>query len=713
MRKKLLMKSLLVAAALCVGGNAWADSKVTFYSNDFSAANSLDLISVSATANQTLELGTEDGRGNYVRQTTEDRGRDMYMNLTSLLSESFADYTDYVVEFDAAFKSGATNRTTGNKLYLPSTGSSNIFYMATPSEQVANGDLVFTVTGAGEGKEITLKALTWYHFKFEITASKVTYTVTLASNGSAVTNGNGTLAITDSRIKQIYFGTARNTGQSRLDNVDIYTMVAGDVANDPIVTETAVQNENRQYTITFGEGETLHYTLPGGTEQTTTESPLVVTVTAAGTLSAYTTKGTATSATVSKEVTHGAITLNNPTYSLSSIGDGFAKTYTINVNNSSVELQPTASMSYVFTPAGGSAEEAVAIVNGGKISATAEGTYVITATADGYTSSKLTINNNQAYTKTQTYDFAALTVADLDLTTPKWTGPATTNYQTGSSSTLFSADGYTVVSEYASNSAIEGVNLNSATVLMIGRGLHPNGSSGGFTVANANSDDYVLWSYYDYGNVVEAVYNYNTAFKGNGNHWRYLVTKVEVYSPSKSVDITSAGWATLYTDKALDFSGVEGLTAYTASLSGSTVTLTAVDNVPANTGVVLKGDAKTYSIPAIASSTTDKGDLEGSTTDVDVTADAENVYYVLAKSGDADARFAKVSTGSIAAGKAYLKVAKTAAREFFAIGGDDVTAIESVKAQQMNGEVYNLNGQRIVAPQKGLYIVNGKKVVLK
>ena len=177
--------------------------------------------------------------------------------------------------------------------------------------------------------------------------------------------------------------------------------------------------------------------------------------------------------------------------------------------------------------------------------------------------------------------------------------------------------------------------------------------------------------------------------------------------------ITSAGWATLYTPYALDFSGVEGLTAYTASLSGSTVTLTAVDNVPANTGVVLKGDAKTYDIPAIASSTTDKGDLLGSTTDVDVTADEENVYYVLAKTGDEDARFAKVSSGSIAAGKAYLKVAKAAAREFFAIGGDDVTAIESVKAQQLNGEVYNLNGQRVSQPKKGLYIVNGKKVVIK
>jgi len=207
--------------------------------------------------------------------------------------------------------------------------------------------------------------------------------------------------------------------------------------------------------------------------------------------------------------------------------------------------------------------------------------------------------------------------------------------------------------------------------------------------------------------------NYSIAINNNTDYTSNLeMDYVYVAKKNISAEITSAGWATIYTPYALNFAGT-GLTAYTASLSGSTVTLTAVDNVPANTGVVLKGAAKTYEIPVIASSETAKGDLLGSTTDVDVSTDDANVYYVLAKNGDADARFAKVSDGSIAAGKAYLKVAKAGAREFFAISGDDVTAIESVKAQQMNGEVYNLNGQRVAAPQKGLYIVNGKKVVLK
>lgn len=177
--------------------------------------------------------------------------------------------------------------------------------------------------------------------------------------------------------------------------------------------------------------------------------------------------------------------------------------------------------------------------------------------------------------------------------------------------------------------------------------------------------------------------------------------------------ITDAGWATLYTNCPLDFSGVEGLTAYTATLDGSTVTLTEVADVPANTGVVLKGAANTYEIPAIASSETAKGSLEGSATAINVEEDALYVYYVLAKNGDEDARFAKVTTGTIAAGKAFLKVAKNGARESYSIGGVAPTAIESIQALQENGELFNLNGQRVAAPQKGLYIVNGKKVIMK
>ena len=44
---------------------------------------------------------------------------------------------------------------------------------------------------------------------------------------------------------------------------------------------------------------------------------------------------------------------------------------------------------------------------------------------------------------------------------------------------------------------------------------------------------------------------------------------------------------------------------------------------------------------------------------------------------------------------------------------DVVTAISSVKADTDNGAVYNLRGQRVNNPTKGLYIINGKKVIIK
>lgn len=183
-----------------------------------------------------------------------------------------------------------------------------------------------------------------------------------------------------------------------------------------------------------------------------------------------------------------------------------------------------------------------------------------------------------------------------------------------------------------------------------------------------------------------------------------------------SATITDAGWATLYTDKALDFSGVEGLTAYTATCENSTVTLTEVQNVPANTGVVLKGAANTYNIPVIASSTTDKGHLLGSTTD----ATAYNAYdgYTLYMLNivNGKAQFVPVTSDEIAAGKAFLKISSgnsSLVRSLNVVFGEDATGINAVNAQQATKEYYNLRGQRVAAPQKGLYIVNGKKVVVK
>lgn len=179
-----------------------------------------------------------------------------------------------------------------------------------------------------------------------------------------------------------------------------------------------------------------------------------------------------------------------------------------------------------------------------------------------------------------------------------------------------------------------------------------------------------------------------------------------------SATVGADKWATYVASYALDFSGVSGLTAYTATTDGSTVTLTPVDDVQAGTAVVLKANAAdTYSIPVIATSTTAKGDLTSGAV-ADVTADTEHVYYGLAMIGG-KAKFAKITSGAIADGKAYFKLDATSpAREILDIDGE-TTGIENVKAAAENSVIYNLQGVRVAQPTKGLYIMDGKKMVIK
>lgn len=71
--------------------------------------------------------------------------------------------------------------------------------------------------------------------------------------------------------------------------------------------------------------------------------------------------------------------------------------------------------------------------------------------------------------------------------------------------------------------------------------------------------------------------------------------------------------------------------------------------------------------------------------------------------------------GTIPANKAYLLASDVPAtsRDLDLNIGDDVTGIKNVKVGTEDNIYYDLSGRRVLYPTKGLYIVNGKKVVLK
>jgi len=73
------------------------------------------------------------------------------------------------------------------------------------------------------------------------------------------------------------------------------------------------------------------------------------------------------------------------------------------------------------------------------------------------------------------------------------------------------------------------------------------------------------------------------------------------------------------------------------------------------------------------------------------------------------------SGGNLKAFRAYIEDTTSSARELSLDFGENITGIDATLLNQdvMNHEFYNLAGQRVAKPGKGLYVVNGKKVVIK
>lgn len=206
----------------------------------------------------------------------------------------------------------------------------------------------------------------------------------------------------------------------------------------------------------------------------------------------------------------------------------------------------------------------------------------------------------------------------------------------------------------------------------------------------------------------------SVVFTGKDGTNRFAGLKVYLNVSSVPVSISAAGLATFAYDVALDFTSVENLEAYIATTDGSTIALAKKNIIPANTGVLLRAlnDATDFNVPVTTAAADDvTGNLFVRGTGAAVESGTGPYNYVLAKHGS-DIGFYKANGIVVAANKAYLQTTVAAARIDIDFDGD-VTAIETVKAEKANNEYYNLAGQRVAQPTKGLYIVNGKKYVIK
>lgn len=180
-------------------------------------------------------------------------------------------------------------------------------------------------------------------------------------------------------------------------------------------------------------------------------------------------------------------------------------------------------------------------------------------------------------------------------------------------------------------------------------------------------------------------------------------------------------WKTFTSAYNLDFSGVEGLTAYTAKYNeaNDAVALTPVKKVAAHTGLILKGEAgKTYTLPILAS---DEAGLEAVTDNQLV----DCVDAVWSSSRDKDyflsnGKFVKSkNAGWALPGKSFLYISSGRVNKsespLRVYVDNTATAINGITNNSVvkDEAYYNLQGVKVQRPQHGVFIHNGKKVVLK
>ena len=210
---------------------------------------------------------------------------------------------------------------------------------------------------------------------------------------------------------------------------------------------------------------------------------------------------------------------------------------------------------------------------------------------------------------------------------------------------------------------------------------------------------------------------------GLGNYQGTLTTTFEIVREIILSFSEKNSWATYCATE--DLIVPDGLSAYVVtSINGSTVQVEELGFIPEGQGVLLNCEEPAYASDGFfaaayngAHSELPNNYLEGITTATSVktlAAEGKSIYVLY------NDEFVKTNSGTIPANRSYLPVGMDVnanARLSISFADDDeITAIERIaNSQQLkaNGQYYDLQGRKVAQPAKGLYIVNGRKVVVK
>ena len=200
---------------------------------------------------------------------------------------------------------------------------------------------------------------------------------------------------------------------------------------------------------------------------------------------------------------------------------------------------------------------------------------------------------------------------------------------------------------------------------------------------------------------------------------RFRLVKIAELDPASITIKAGRQYTAFSSDRALDFTNSELKAQIVISATGTTQDVT---KVPANTGIIVglaepATEATTITVPVCADETDDvTGNLlvaVVSGTEI-MQATQDYIHYVFGKKNGKEAFYKIPADGiNVPANNAYLAVPTTSgAKEVIFLGGE-TTGISNVDADAEDSELYNLSGVKVKKAQKGVYIQNGKKVIVK
>ena len=669
---KQLQKVLLLLCALIVGGSAWAQAPVNtvLWSENWTGATTATSGSDSATPSANIGKGT------------------------------------------TVYNSGTVTYTqSANTVYVRNENTGG----GTAPELLLSSGKTWTISNIPTG-EATELSLTY-------TSNNTKSSVTCSTSGASISGSSKSYTITTGGAETITL-VFSCSGNTRIDDVSLKVKTAGTSSSGVAaptftVSEGAVAAETAVGIETETDGATIYYTLDGtAPSSSSTEYTGAITITTPTTIKAIAIDGDNESSVSTASYT---IIVTAPTFSASAgtVMQGTLLTITAPANHTIIYTTDNTEPSYENSN-GEFYSDPIAINNAMTVKAISVDKY---DNESAVTSATYTVTIPGAIEITPTYSFFGKESSFSGSTYDEVTGT-----QDGVTVTYTRNSG----SLYANNSAMRFYKDNNLK-FEVGSGYSITSIE--LTMSTTQTD----------------LTSDPTGYNNSTKTWTGNASTVTLSRPSNASSYAQITKITIVLAAKVDINEncVDGISNYYATYSSSKafkvpsdVTVSEIkviggklslssystnDIVPANTGVLISSatsgvhymPVNTGGSSKLGSDNMLKASGSGITASEMSSADAGCKFYRLTMHNGTDIGFwwgaADGSAFDIAANKAYLAVPTADAARIQAFWfEDEVNGIDNPQLSTLNSQpIYSLSGQRVEKAKKGLYIVNGKKCVIR